>query len=85
MGAIERHVELLKAGMGRISSGSPEISFKNLGLRDCLAKNHCPILNSGYTPAQLVYGRSDYFSEIAHGEMKPADILSHEESVRGNI
>ena len=45
MGAIERHVELLKAGISRIASDSPNLSFENLVLQACLAKNHCAILN----------------------------------------
>ena len=31
---------------------------------------------------KLVYGRCDYFSAIEHGQLQPAAILSHEESVR---
>ena len=56
MGRIERHVGILKIGLGRIQKSDPSLSLEEAVRKTCIAENHCLLMNSGVSPAQLVFG-----------------------------
>ena len=84
MGALERHVALLKVGIERIRTGCPDLSFEMVVINACVARNHTILLGSGVTPVQLVYGRSDYFSCIENGTIQSEESLTPLEVTRQN-
>ena len=67
MGALERHVGLVKLGISRISSVSPELGFGRVVTDACIFRNHSILLGNGFTPVKLVYGRGDFFSSLEFG------------------
>ena len=82
MGALERHVGLLKIGIARICSVSTDLGFGDVVLNACISRNRCNLLGSGVSPAQLVYGRSDFFSALDNSNLLGGRDLTDVELVR---
>ena len=66
---------ILKIGLERIQNSDPSLTLEEAIQKTCVAENHCLLMDSGVSPAQLVFGESDYFSTIEQGIMKHLAIL----------
>ena len=64
MGTLGRHVGLLKVGISRICSVSEDLSFGEVAGNALIARNHCVLLNSGFPPVQIMFGRIDFSAPL---------------------
>ena len=80
MGAIERHVSLLKTAIERISNANRNAPFPEIVRLACLARNNSLILGSGLTPTQILYGRNDLFQPVEQGGVQSDITLTTEET-----
>ena len=80
MGALERHVALLKLPLVKIRLRDSSLSFSESVRMACLARNNSMILGSGRTPSSIVFGKSDYFYPLENGIVSPDETLSPEEA-----
>ena len=81
MGALERHVALLKLAVARIRAHDESLPFAESVRSACLDRNNSLILGSGSTPSSsIVFGKSDYFYPLDSGHVQSSEVMSPEEA-----
>ena len=82
MGMIERHLGILKIGLGKVRSYDKKASFGDCLQRACIGENNTAVMTSGKTPIQVICGEGDYFPSLENGAIQPFNLLSDNEARR---
>ena len=80
MGALERHVGLLKTAIDCLQGHDRKMEFEEVVRAACLARNNSMLLGCGKTPAQICFGKNDYFNAIENGGVQSLEDLNSEEA-----
>ena len=76
VGIAERADGAIRYGFSRILGAHPAMDLAQAVRFACLGRNHTILMNTGFSPSAIVFGKSTLFGAIENGLLKPMAALS---------